>query len=101
MCNVNNDQAGAIQNYYYSVMKNYKMVSKYPKSLMVMHYKDKNKNGYCDGNEADGKSYYYYGDKKITKKKFNSYIVKGDFKFLSGTKSYSEIKKTLRKKGAK
>lgn len=98
--NLNNDMAGAIQYCYYGKMKNHKIVSRYSKELVVYHFNDKNKNGMIDDGEYNGKSYYYYGKKKISKKKFDSYGLRGKYKPISGSLSYKQIKKKLVAKGA-
>lgn len=94
--NVDNDMAGAIQWFFYGKMKNYQIVDRNKKSLRIYMFNDKNKNGYPDKGEATGKDYYYYGDKKVSKKTFNSHCVKGKFKNLGGTMSYGKIKSKLK-----
>ena len=60
---------------------------------------DKNKNGFPDEDEflADDKLVYYYGDKKISEKKFNSYLIDGEYKPIYGKYSKKEILKKLEK----
>jgi hypothetical protein len=64
-------------------------------------FKDKNGNTFPDSNEILKNPHYYYGDKKISKKKFNSYLKSGNKKMIQGTMSYSAMKKKLKAKGAK
>lgn len=101
--NLNNDCAGAIQKIYYGKMKNHKMVSRHSEWLTIYNFNDKNKNGVPDFDlgEFNGKSYYYYGNKKISKKKFNSYKISGNYKPLNGSISFEKMKKKLIAKGAK
>lgn len=99
--NIDNDMAGAIQYLYYGKMKNHKIVDRNSKSLCIYNFNDKNKNGFPDSNELNGKHYYYYGNKKVSKKTFNSHCVKGNFKTICGTMSYSKMKSNLKAKGAK
>ena len=95
--NYNSDYAGAIRCVYCGKMKNHKMESRYPKELKEMYFKDKNKNGIPDEGEYTEQASYYYGSKKISKKKFNSYIKQsGKFKAITGTMVFKEIRKKLR-----
>ena len=72
---------GAISYIYFGKMKNHKIVSRYPKSLKMLMFDDKNKNGILDSNELPGKNYYYYyGNKEISKKEFDSYEIAGKYK---------------------
>ena len=93
--NTNSDYAGAVYYTYYAKMKNHKIVSRYSKSLKVQYFKDKNNNGYPDAGEYMDTPYYYYGDKKISKKKFDSYGFSGTYKMIKGSSSYKKMKKKL------
>lgn len=96
--NRNSDYAGAIVYISCMKMKNNKMVSYYPKQLKYLAFKDKNKNGVPDNGESYTSSYtYYYGNKKISKKKFNSYIKSGKSKMIKGNMSYKTINSRLSK----
>lgn len=96
--NQNSDYAGCVVNHCVLTLKNGKLVSKYPMSLTETHFIDKNNNGFPDDDEYLIKAKYYYGDKKISAKKFKSYIPKGSYKFLKGKKSFAKIKKILASK---
>lgn len=99
--NWNSDYAGAVRYVYTAKMQNNKLVNRHKKSLAVYHFKDKNGNTFPDSNEILKNPHYYYGDKKISKKKFNSYLKSGNKKMIQGTMSYSAMKKKLKAKGAK
>lgn len=99
--NQNSDYAGALNYVYYGKMKNYKIVSRYSKELKIQYFKDKNNNHAPDSNEYVKKPFYYYGNKRITKKKFDTYKIKGNYKTLIGSVSYNTMKKKLIAKGAK
>lgn len=96
--NQNSDYAGCVVKHYVYTLKKRKLVSKYSKPLAEKHFIDRNKNGRPDEGEYITKARYYYGDKKISAKKFKSYIPKGSYKFLTGKKSFAKIKKILAKK---
>ena len=96
--NQNSDFAGCVVKHCVLTLKKGKLVAKYSKSLTEKHFIDKNNNGYPDDGEYITKTRYYYGDKKISAKKFKSYIPKGSYKFLTGKKSFEKIKKILAKK---
>lgn len=93
--NLCNSSAGAVQYLTYMTMKNNKLVSKYAKELCVKRFVDKNKNGYPDPGEMTDKPIYYYGNKKISKSKFESMEVKGNYQMIQGSVSYKEMKARL------
>ena len=95
LSNMDSDYAGAIRYIYYGKMKNHKIVSRYSKTLKVQYFKDKNKNGFPDDGEYTEKPYYFYGDKQVSKKKFASYGISGNYKGINGSISYKKMKKKL------
>lgn len=100
-CLRNRDSDFDEEHYFYGKMKKHKIVSRYRKSLVIKSYLDKNENGHGDPGEYTGKSYYYYGKKRISEKKFDSYCIPGKYKKIKGSMSYSKMKKKLIAKGAK
>lgn len=99
--NWNSDYAGALRYVYTAKMQNNKLVDRNKKSLSISYFNDKNGNGYPDSEEYTNKPQYYYGKKKVSAKKFNSYLKSGQKKMIQGTMSFSAMKKTLKSKGAK
>lgn len=70
------------------------MVSRHPKPLKILHFKDTNKNGYPDnGEKFTEKPFYYYGNKKITKKKFMSLANPKNLEPINGKMNYTKIRK--------
>ncbi|MDO5154351.1 MAG: hypothetical protein Q4D51_00155 [Eubacteriales bacterium] len=94
--NYNSDFAGAIRYVYFGKMKNHKIVSYYKNSLKMVFFTDKNNNGYPDEDEYDESESYYYGDKKVSSKKFDSYMKEGKYKPIIGKMSYKKIKNKLK-----
>lgn len=96
------DYAGAEYHVFFGKMKNHKIVNRNAKDLVIKYYIDKNKNGYPDADEYTEKPSYYYGNKKISKKKFNSYIPYANKKYkpIIGKMSYAKMKKKLTALGA-
>ena len=67
----------------YMMMKNYKIVDKYKELLSSSTY--------------DGKHFtYYYGDKKISKKKYESYQIKGKYEVIEGKYTYKQMMRKLK-----
>jgi len=97
LVNWNTDFAGARCYTYYGKMKNHKIVSYYAKELRQDFFSDKNKNGMPDDGEYVEKGICYYGDKKISQKKFNSYLIEGDIEDIVGSMTKKEIFKLLAK----
>lgn len=96
-----NDYAGAVQHVYCGMMKKHEIVDRNSKELKMLYFNDKNANGVPDaGEDYTDKPSYYYGSKKITKKKFNSYIASGKRKMIIGSMSFEKMKKKLIAKGA-
>lgn len=100
LLNYNSDHAGAERYVFCGKMKNHKIVDRNKKTLVMKQYIDKNHNGYPDDGEYTEKTYYYYGKKKVSKKRFNSYIKSGKYKYIIGRMSYKKMKKKLKAKGA-
>lgn len=96
--NLNSDFAGALYYEYYGKMKNHKIVDRYPKSLSQQYFNDANENGFPDDGEYIEEPIYFYGDKKISKKKYNSYGFSGEYKTICGSIAYKQMKKKLNKK---
>lgn len=97
--NLNNDYAGAVRNVYCMKIKNYKLVSRHPKPLKILHFKDTNKNGYPDnGEKFTEKPFYYYGNKKITQKKFMALANPKNLEPIIGKMNYTKIRKKLLQK---
>ena len=95
--NYNSDFAGAVRYAYCGKMKNHKIVSRYPKELRTQNYKDKNNNGMPDEGEYTDQTSCYYGNKKISAKKYGSYTKASEkFKLIIGTKTFKQIRKKLR-----
>ena len=98
LSNTDSDYAGAVYYTYYGKMKNHKIVSRYSKDIKVQYFNDKNNNGYPDEGEYTKTPNYYYGNKKISKKKYDSYGFSGTYKTIKGSISYKKMKKKLNAK---
>lgn len=95
--NYNSDFAGAVRYANCSKMEKHKMISLYPKELRTENYTDKNKNGIPDEGEYTDKTTYYYGNKKISAKKYASYTkASKKLKWIAGTMTYKQILKKLK-----
>ena len=99
--NGNANYAGVINYEFYGKIKNHKIVSLYSKEIKTEYYVDKNQNGYPDAEEITEEPIYYYGDKKISEKKYLSFGPKGTPKLICPTLSYNKMEKKLVGKGAK
>ncbi len=94
--NYNSDFAGLIKYVtYYMIDANSDIKSYYDKELYVYLFDDKNSNGIPDEGEYSKenlKEYkYFYGEEEITKQQYDNYLKQGDFKFLEGIKTATEI----------
>lgn len=98
--NRNCDFAGLEWRDYFVTMKKHKLTNMYSKEIEGYLYVDKNHNGYPDEDEGLDKPIYYYGGKKISEKKYNSFFPKWKVKKILPTLSYNKMEKKLVSKGA-
>lgn len=96
LVNYDNDFAGLRYYTYYGKMKNHEMVDLHKKSLRIDYFIDKNQDGMPQEEEYSlDNPIYYYGEKKISEKKYNKYLVQGDTKDIRGRYSKKKILKKL------
>lgn len=100
--NYNSDFAGLMEYVtFYTIDENLEIKSCYDKDLVKYNFDDVNENGGPDEGEYDENDFktysYYYGEKEITEKEYNEYLKDGEYIFLEGIKTASEMKNELEK----
>lgn len=95
--NTNSDYAGAVVYTTYMRMKNNKMTDIYKKPLYLSYLKNMNESPWSAGNYLKN-PVYYYGNKKISKAKYDKYQIKGNYKTIKGKYTYAKMKSILNKK---
>jgi hypothetical protein len=95
--NYDADFAGLLLwEFYGKIDENYEIQSYYDKSLSIWMFNDKNGNYMPDEGEYDDtREYFYYGEQEITPEEYNVYLIQGDYEFLCGIESASEIIRQL------
>jgi len=93
--NYDSDLAGMIvYESYFRVDENYEVQPYYDEILSTWMFKDINNNYTPDDgeyDENDPKSYFYFGDKEITREEYESYVIQGNYELIIGKESASEM----------
>lgn len=91
--NFNSDLAGAIvYESYMTINADYEVVSLWDYSLSRWYFLDRNNNYMIDADEPIlDEPIYYYGNTPITKEQYAAHQIPGDYQWMSGNKSASEM----------
>lgn len=91
--NFNSDYAGAVvYESYYGINFAHELSALPSDQLSVWYFRDTNGNGYPDENEPFLEDpIYYVGDNEVSKDVYASHQVSGDYQWISGEKTESEM----------